>query len=262
MKNLAFLLGASMALSLSGAEVSGPMFYTFKGSLDRTEWRIEHRVGNDYSKPGGEVQEFTPEAVFVDDQLHLVARDQETIDPRLHVRLSYTGGRINTIRSFLYGKFTFHACLPKGRGYYPALWLRTPLNQGPINGEIDVLESRGSLTTAYQSTRHVWEQGRHISEDGVVAGIYPRQKKFRNVPEAIPRGTDLASGFHDYTVEWRQDFIIWFFDGKPYYTLREQIPQVPMVVVVQLALGGYAEAPDATTPFPASLDIESIRVEP
>jgi beta-glucanase (GH16 family) len=112
----------------------------------------------------GELQYYTPDSVsFSGGILHITASQQSTVDPKTRLRLQYTSARIQSKQVFLYGHFEFKARLPRGRGLWPALWLRTPPGQ-PFDGEIDVLEGYGSHPNMIQSTLHPW-----------INGVEPRQ---------------------------------------------------------------------------------------
>ena len=79
---------------------------------------------------------------------------------------------------------------------------------------------------------------------------------------SIHLSSDLASDFHVFTVDWLPGSITWSLDGQPYYVVREKVPQVPMVIVLDVAFshnwdGGSPE----TTQLPQSLDISYVRVQ-
>lgn len=71
----------------------------------------------------------------------------------------FTGSRLLSRQRMRYGCIEFVARIPRGRGLWPALWLRTPYDGSPINGEIDVLEGFGSHPGVLVSTLHHWRNG-------------------------------------------------------------------------------------------------------
>lgn len=70
----------------------------------------------------------------------------------------YVSGRVISRQSVRFGCVEFTARMPRGRGYWPALWLRTPYGQ-PTDGEIDVVEGFGGHPGVLQSTLHHWHNG-------------------------------------------------------------------------------------------------------
>jgi beta-glucanase (GH16 family) len=158
------------------------------------------------------------------------------IAARLH-GYRYVSGMITTQPSFsqTYGYFEMRAKLPRGKGVWPAFWLLPADLDWPP--EIDVMESVGDPATVYV-TAH--------SHVGKAQGT------------AVPISPD---GFHTFSVSWDKDQLIWFVDGRE--VKREPTPpdmHKPMYMLANVALGGdWAGAPDATTPFPATLRIDYIR---
>ena len=84
------------------------------------------------------------------DALHLMARRAGD---------GFTGSRILSRAPVRYGCVEIVARLPRGRGFWPALWLRTPYDGTPINGEIDMMEGFGSHPGVFMSTLHHWRNG-------------------------------------------------------------------------------------------------------
>lgn len=155
----------------------------------------------------------------------------------------YTSGLITTRESFqqTYGYFEMRAELPQGQGLWPAFWLM------PANGgwppELDVVEMLGNNPSTIYTTAHF---------NGPTG---PAQSAFgSNV-------ADTSSGFHTYGVDWEPDQITWYFDGKQVaQTATPADMHSPMYLLANLAVGGsWPGSPDATTPFPANMQIDYIR---
>lgn len=157
-------------------------------------------------------------------------------DPRLF-GYGYTSGLITTRPSFAqtYGYFEMRARLPAGKGLWPAFWLLPA--DGGWPPEIDVMESVGDPSKAYV-TAH--------SKRAKAAGVEVKL---------------TAGRFHTFAVAWDAKQLIWYLDGRE--TARQATPadlDRPMFMLANLALGGgWAGAPDATTPFPAKFTIDHIR---
>jgi beta-glucanase (GH16 family) len=238
-------------------------------TLDVGRWLIERRAGNDQGTPRAELQYYSPDAVRVSNgNLHIVVSRATTHDPRTGATLRYTAGRIQTRRTFLYGRFEFRARLPKGRGLWPALWLRTPPDL-PLNGEIDVLEGYGSHPNLIQSTLHPWANGREARQYCAWLLVRPNPDSPRfhrsdceRVEDKIHLSDDLSAGFHVYAIDWSPKRVTWFLDGVPYFSISEEIPHEPMVIVLELAVSGHWDGDPAGTTLPQSLDVAYVRVTP
>lgn len=243
----------------------GNGFYNYDASQWIRGW------GND------ELQYYTrdPENVFVrDGTLHVVAR-KESRDG-----FGYTSARLRTrakdgtnLFSQRYGRFEFRAKLPLGQGIWPGLWL---LPEGSeyggwaASGEIDVLETKGQEPHRIQGALHF-------------GGRWPANT-FSVVEHVLVDST--IDEFHVYALEWNPGAMHWEVDGKRYGTIDfwwstgradggGGLPprgegdlnpwpapfDRPFQVLVNLAVGGkFLGNPDATTPFPAEMEVDWVRV--
>ena len=176
----------------------------------------------------------------------------------------YTSGKVNSQNKadFTYGKVVARAKAPAGQGLWPAIWMMPKdesfYGQWPKCGEIDIMEVLGNdLETGY-CTIHYGEP--HAEQQGTY--------KFE--------ADNLASEFHDYSVEWEpgemrfyidENLVLtcndWFTavegeDDKPYPAPFNQ----PFFVQMNLAVGGnWPGDPDETTDFEnAEFVIDYVRV--
>ena len=152
----------------------------------------------------------------------------------------YTSGLITTRESFqqTYGYFEMKAELPQGQGLWPAFWLWPA--DGSYAPELDVMEMLGNDPSTIYTTVHSNGPSGHQFASNVA---------------------DTSAGFHTYGADWEPDQVTWYFDG-------EQIAQTPtpadmhspMFLLANLAVGGtWPGSPDATTGFPANMQIDYIR---
>jgi beta-glucanase (GH16 family) len=159
---------------------------------------------------------------------------------------NYTSGMIATGGSplhqpgftFLYGYMEMSAQFPSGKGMWPGFWLL------PIDGsafEIDAMEWQGGRPNLDYATIH-W------GSDSDETVYYT--------------GADLSAGFHTYGLDWEADSVTWYFDGKVVktFTNSSEICNVPMYVIVDLAVGGWISFPDKTTHFPANMLVDYVQV--
>lgn len=158
----------------------------------------------------------------------------------------YRSGMMSTTRKFSqkYGRFEIRCRVPKGRGLWPAFWLLPEPPAWPP--EIDVLEILGHETDRVYLTHH-WPDPDDPDESESVTGEY--------------RGPDFSEDFHDFAVEWEPGELRWYVDGElRHQSRREEVPDVPAFLLVNLAVGGWAEEPDESTAFPADFEIDHVRV--
>lgn len=156
----------------------------------------------------------------------------------------YSSGMINSLATFsqTYGYFEIRAKLPEGQGLHDAFWLLGA--DGVWPPELDIVEQKGNDPNNVITVGHATDAGQHISH-----------AKQYNVPTA-------TSEFHTYGLDWEPDFLTWYIDGVAVRT-QPTWPgmDVPMYLIASLGGGGpWAGVPDATTPFPATMQIDYIRV--
>lgn len=180
----------------------------------------------------------------------------------------YTSGWIQTKANFQYGLFEIRCKIPKGKGFWPAFWFYG-------NGrEIDVFEFRGDKPHRPQTDIHVW------CDDGG----HEHFSEWHNLID------DFSDDFHTFSLEWDEHRLRFYVDGilirtecfyysiigdciadlsnlaSGYYLKSPFFPNPSQHIIINLAIsqdgGGIhsASAPDATTVFPSSFDIDYIRV--
>ena len=146
------------------------------------------------------------------------------------------------------GYAEMRAKIPLGRGLWPAFWLLNGYYVGQ-QPEIDILEVLGqSPHQAFHTFHRLGENGLQESDQGVTDNGNP--------------SIGYADGFHTYGVRWRRGKIDWYIDGEGVHTYEgTDVPYQLMYVIANLAVGGdWPGSPDSATVFPASLDIDYIRV--
>lgn len=158
--------------------------------------------------------------------------------------MPYTSGMITSYGRFAqrYGWFEMRARLPAGRGLWPAFWLLPENRSWPP--EVDILEAVGQEPSFLLFTHH-W-------------GDTPAHHEWR--AEKLT-GPDLSADFHVFALNWEPDRLVWYVDGVERHRVTDHVPQTPMFVLANLAVGGdLPGSPDATTAFPATLEVDYIRV--
>ena len=156
----------------------------------------------------------------------------------------YTSGLLTSYRSYArkYGYFEIRARLPQGKGLWPAFWLLPTDRSWPP--EIDVFEIAGDEPTLLRVTVHSSVIGN--PEVGVSYKV--------KVP-------DMTTSFHSYGVLWTEAYVAWYFDGRRIASMTTPSDlNKPMYLLINLAVGGgFPGLPDATTHFPAVMQISYVR---
>ncbi len=151
--------------------------------------------------------------------------------------------------SFTYGKIEARIKLPIGKGLWPAFWmLGTNITEvgWPECGEIDIMENINGQSTIHGTA--------HWGENGT------RRSYGCSVPDV---DTDE---FNVYTLIWDKNFLRWKLNGVEYCSLditaeRFSAFHKSFYVILNLAVGGnWPGDPDETTPFPADMEIDYVRV--
>ena len=161
----------------------------------------------------------------------------------------YTSASLVARKPLQYGRIEIVARSPSGAGVWPAIWL---VHEGQgVYGEIDIFEA----------------VGKH--PDTVFAGIHhgrePRTRKHRSASLVVP---GFEGSWHTHTLEWTPQRIAITVDGQVLLQAdpdeaktRDTDPlRQPMVLRINLALGGTWGGPVDDSKLPAQFDIRSIRI--
>lgn len=219
--------------------------------LDDRTWTTCYDWNKDGCTNSGndELQWYLPDQVSVrDGELTLTAERHETegSDDRTY---PWTSGMISTgrddwyaepRRTFTYGYFEAAIRIPPEAGMFPAFWMMPASKFTPP--EIDIMEF---LDTTQKVSMYVhWRDA-----DG---------------DEQRQRGTygpvDFPDRFHVFGLLWEPDELVWYVDGVEHLrvTDTEKIPDVPMEVLLNLAVGVPSEPPD--TVDTARMSVDRVRV--
>ena len=169
----------------------------------------------------------------------------------------YTSADIQSRRSFHYGRVEFRAQMPRERGAWPALWflgdaLRKPKDEPgyfnwPACGEIDLVEIWCNNPTRVAACLHTAKRGPNPGEKNYKANEQHKVTGGGEINAKAP-GQEPWNGFHTYTLDWYEDRLYMFYDGRLYADIdlaRSDWPdgqnpfRKPMFIVMNLALGGY-----------------------
>jgi beta-glucanase (GH16 family) len=217
-------------------------------------WQFEtggHGFGNNQL----EFNTARPENASLDGQgaLVLTARKES------YMGSSYTSARLKTQGKLerTHGRFEARMRLPQGQGIWPAFWMLGSDIGGvswPACGEIDIMENIGKEPTIVHGTLH----GPGYSG---ASGI--------GAPYSLPNGGRYADDYHVFAIEWEEQVVRWYVDGKLYQTRTPRdlpsgakwVYEHPFFLLLNLAVGGqWPGNPDAATVFPQRLTVDYVRV--
>ena len=173
-------------------------------SLDKKKWFLETKAPNNGRWYNNELQHYTDRTdnVYVSDgTLKIVAKKENFINSG--TELEFTSARLNSKKSFTYGRLDVRAKLPREKGTWPAIWtLGSSLETvgWPACGEIDIMEQLFENFTMIQCAIHV--PSSH-GDNTIVKGV---------------EVTDVTSNFHIYSMEWTESKIDFYVDNKKYFT--------------------------------------------
>ena len=225
----------------------------FNGStLDATKWTPQTGGGG---WGNNELEYYTarPENIEVSNgSLKIIARAEA------YNGSNYTSARLRSINKgdWTYGKFEARIKMPVSQGMWPAYWMMPTENYygtHPRSGELDIMELVGILPSRTYGAIH--------TINSTTSSAFSSSAQYN-----LPSGT-FGDDFHIFSVEWKPDTIRWYvdnvlfstktsanFNGNPWRFDRD------FHVLLNLAVGGnWPGAPDATTPFPATMEVDYVR---
>jgi beta-glucanase (GH16 family) len=218
--------------------------------VDAARWSFE--LGGD-GWGNAELQFYTAENSALDGAGHLaITARREARGAR-----AFTSARLTTRGKLeqTHGRIEARLRLPAGKGLWPAFWmLGSDLSQvgWPACGEIDIMEARGAQPWRVSSALH----GPGYSAGNALIAAFER-------PDRAP----LTDDFHTFAVDWSPGELRFSVDGQPYHTQRASrlsqrwVFDHPFFLILNLSVGGnFGGPPDDTTPFPATLLADYVRV--
>lgn len=208
-----------------------------EGRLDPTKWNI----GWPWGRTADHVDEYIADenVVVTDGVLKIISREEDRGGQR------YTSGMVTTHALFeqQYGYFEVRAKAARGMGLVSAFWLATDESWPP---ELDIFEVLGRAPTTVHMTHHF----RNAAGEAANAG-------------QSWRGLDFAADFHTYGFLWSESALVWYIDGVERHrvTRAAEIPDTPMYMLLNVHVGGddWWGWPDATTPWPTTMEVEYAR---
>ena len=145
-----------------------------------------------------------------------------------------------------YGLFEARIKIPTGRGLHPSFWMlgaNIDQVQWPNSGEIDVIEVNNKHPGLIEGFAHTAQSS---------YGAY------------LQTSSSLSAGYHIYGIDWTPKGLTWLVDGRAFGRLNAYPGwpfSHPFFLILDLGVGGgWTGPPDASTKFPAEMDVSWIRV--
>jgi beta-glucanase (GH16 family) len=172
---------------------------------------------------------------------------------------NWTGGIISTTNinspfTFQYGFVECRAQLPPGQGFWPAIWcIGSPTADGllpnapDVDNEFDIMEFLGGNVTDVYQTYH-WEKSLAVASEQ---------------EQTVVHNANWTSEFHIFQMLWQPGRITFYIDGVETASSTKSVPSNPMYLIINFDVGGvndWGGAPNSTTPSPAYLNVDYIRV--
>ncbi|WP_372723656.1 family 16 glycosylhydrolase [Novipirellula sp.] len=227
-------------------------------SLDYCKWGVEV---NAFGGGNSELQIYTDrsENVRVEDG-HLVIEARKDNAGISGTEREYSSGRVRTKHrgDWKYGRIDVRAKLPEGAGIWSAIWM-LPTDDAyggwAASGEIDIMEMKGQEPDQVLGTLHYGD-------------AWPRNA-YSGDKYKLQSGT-FADDFHTFSVVWKPGQIDWLIDGKKYQTQTKwsstggEFPapfDQEFHLLLNVAVGGnFLGPPNDSTPFPARMLVDYVRV--
>ena len=230
--------------------------------LDPEVWFFENGDGSQYGIPGwgnNELQWYLEDSAELRDGMLVITAREESVGGK-----NYTSARLNTRDrfAFKYGRIEARIRLPGGQGLWPAFWM---LPQDDVygtwaaSGEIDIVEAVNLGGTG----------GNNVFGTIHYGGEFPDNTSSTN-DGGYPVSGDPSAEFHTYALEWDTTEMRWYVDDTLYSMQNDWFTDgVPFpapfderfYILFNVAVGGnFPGAPNSTTEFPVSMEVDYVRV--
>ncbi|RKE22622.1 family 16 glycosylhydrolase [Streptomyces sp. TLI_171] len=190
------------------------------------------------------------QAAVQDGGLHLTAQRRATTGSD-GKHYPWTSGMVTTGRdswnaaprqTFTYGYFAAAVRFPSpAEGFFPAVWL-IPAQTRSAPPELDIAEFPGTNSSVGMNLHWQTTDGNDAHTGSSWGPL------------------SLAAGYHVVAADWEPDSVTWYIDGVQRYRITDpaRVPQVPMELVLNLAVG-YPSAPPAAVTA-AQFDVDWVQV--
>ena len=154
---------------------------------------------------------------------------------------NWTGGILSTdtTKQFQYGFVEVRAKLPKGQGFWPAIWM---YGSNTSVDELDIMEFLGGDPTTVYQTYHYDPGGQN---------------------QVQVKSSDWTTGYHLFQMLWQPGQITFYIDNVETGSWTTNVPAEPMYLMLNFDVGGpndWGGAPNRSTPTTATFNVDYVRV--
>ena len=155
-----------------------------------------------------------------------------------------------------YGWFEIRCRCPRGEGLLSAFWLH---QHDPTKQEYTPEGVRKKVGDGVVEIDIIELQGRHIGDTSSKVDL---NVHFTKSAHSRPRvNIDASKGFHVWAMEWQEEQIDWYLDGKVLNTYKGPTPQEKMFVLMALfQYSGWIGKIDPNMKYPRDFEIDYVRV--
>jgi len=181
-------------------------------------------------------EELTITAIETPDNLRAAANEQPWLSGVLTTADTF---------SFTYGYIETSVNTQEGLGVWPAFWMLSREFEG-LKPELFIMEYNGSKPDSLFHNYNYQDADGNLRSPG----------QWEVISE------EFSEGFHKVGVAWSPEELLFYIDDEPRYRIvGENVSKQDMYLILNLAIGGnWPGAPDGTTPTPASIVIDYVRV--
>jgi beta-glucanase (GH16 family) len=195
-----------------------------------------------------------------DGKLVIAARRERLTTASDYGGQNYTSARMITrgLASWTYGFWEIRAKLPCGLGTWPAIWMLGAGGRWPDDGEIDILEQKG---TAAAEKRQI------------LGTVHTKAYNWQGGTKGVAKGASTSllnacADFNNYQMTWDADRITIGVNGVNYFEFlnpkngdAEQWPfNAPQYLILNLAIGGDLGGAVDISQLPAQMEVDYVRV--
>tara|TARA_B110000003_G_scaffold47844_2_gene46281 strand:- start:3549 stop:4523 length:975 start_codon:yes stop_codon:yes gene_type:complete len=225
-------------------------------SLNLKFWNIEEFWPGAFNEESQSYEDSRDNIIVIDGKLYIRAKKGMPFDTNNPV---YTSGRINTKDKveLQYGYWEIRAKLPSGVGTWPAIWMLNSKIDSigwPNCGEIDIMEHVG-----FDPYKVFFS----IHNNNLYGNVHGTSQ------QGVYESNNLETSFHNYAIEWGEDFIRGYIDDILYFDYSKNSNSFndwpydnPFFLIINLAIGGEwggIQGIDNSI-FPASFVIDYVRL--
>jgi len=186
------------------------------GAIDSNKWFHQTQLPAGGNWFNGEEQHYTnrTENSYVENGFLVIKAKKEFYTDQ-GVTKQYTSARLNSKFAFTNGRVEVRAKLPFGEGTWPAIWT---LGKN-INEDGAYWDSQGFGTTNWPACGEIdiMEHGLHALNEVSVA-LHTPSSFGDTVNTQTQLSSDVANNFHNYTMNWSPNKIVFLIDDVPFYT--------------------------------------------